>query len=304
MPTPPLAVSTAQAAGALGVAAIAALAYAARTHRVADRRLAIPPRRQAAFYAGLVLAAASVLGLDHLSHIAMVWRETQHFLLGELATLLVVIGLAEALAGGRPAPPARRTPQWLTLLAHPIPAFALWLADLYVWHLPSLYQSAVEHPGIQAAQQVCLLASGINMWLCVLGAVATPAWFGDVSRLCYVVATRIGAAVLANIFLWSGAVSYPYFVSLDTARHLSPVVDENLAGAVMLGGGSVLCVCLFAWLYTRARTTQPTTAAAHSTGRPADVPWMGSPDAPPGASVRLGTPGEPAVSRRRPPAGW
>jgi cytochrome c oxidase assembly factor CtaG len=251
MTTPPPALATSQVVGALGLPALIAVAYMWRVRALARRNTTISARRQAAFYAGLALIAASVLALQHLAHISMYGRETQHFLLGEIASVLIVLGLPGPMLA---ALVPQRTLGRLALIANPVPAFALWATDLYVWHLPGLYQPAVEHAGIGALQQFCVLVFGINMWLCLFAALPTPAWFGDMGRLFYLLTVRVTAVVLANIFLWSKVVSYPYFIHLDTARHLSPVVDENLAGAIMLVAGSALTLCLFGWLYARTRS--------------------------------------------------
>ncbi len=251
MTSPPLALATSQVVGALGLPALVAVAYAWRVRVLARRDTAISARRQASVYAGLALIAASVLALQHLAHTSMYGRETQHFLLGEIASLLIVLGLPGPMLA---ALVPRRALGRLALIANPVPAFALWATNLYVWHLPALYQPAVEHAGIGALQQLCVLVFGINMWLCLFAGLPMPAWFGDMGRLFYLLSVRVTAVVLANIFLWSKVVSYPYFIHLDTARHLSPVVDENLAGAIMLVAGSALTLCLFGWLYARTRS--------------------------------------------------
>jgi cytochrome c oxidase assembly factor CtaG len=234
----------------LGLVALAALTYTWRARGLSRGGLPIGGRRKLSFYAGLGMIGAALLALGHLAHVSMYGREAQHFVVGEIASLLIVLGFTAPLL----APLSRgRLLGGLTLIANPVCAFALWAVDLYVWHLPGPYQAAIEHTGIQALQQVCLLLFGINMWLCLFGALPMPAWFGDFSKLGYLLAVRVTGAVLANIFLWSKVVSYPYFIHLDTARQLSPVVDENLAGAAMLVAGSALTLCMFGWLYARTR---------------------------------------------------
>ena len=40
---------------------------------------------------------------------------------------------------------ALRPVERLRVLANPLVALPIWAANLYVWHLPFLYESAVEH---------------------------------------------------------------------------------------------------------------------------------------------------------------
>jgi cytochrome c oxidase assembly factor CtaG len=57
--------------------------------------------------------------------------------------------------------------------------------------------------------------------------------------------------VLGNIFLWSGTVFYPYYIHGDAVYHISPIADQNIAGAVMMVEESLLTIGLFCWLFLR-----------------------------------------------------
>jgi len=96
------------------------------------------------------------------------------------------------------------------------------------------------------------LGFGINMWMCLFGPLPMPAWFGNLAKLCYIVAVRLAGTVLGNIFLWSGTVFYPYYTRGESVWQISPVADQNLAGAVMMVEESILTICLFGWLFLRA----------------------------------------------------
>jgi cytochrome c oxidase assembly factor CtaG len=130
-------------------------------------------------------------------------------------------------------------------------AFPLWALDLYVWHLPALYQAALRDPSVHALQHAMFLAAGINMWMCLFGPLPTPSWFGNLGKLVYIVAVRLAGAVLGNVFLWSGTVFYPFYLRGDARFHIAPIADQNLAGAIMMVEGSVLTLGLFCWLFLR-----------------------------------------------------
>src|SRR5205807_1339669 len=82
------------------------------------------------------------------------------------------------------------------VLTHAAIALPLWVLDLYVWHLPVLYQAALRHPGVHALQHAMFLAAGINMWMCLFGPLPTPSWFGNLGKLVYIVAVRLAGTVL------------------------------------------------------------------------------------------------------------
>ncbi len=178
----------------------------------------------------------------------------EHLLLGDIGALLIVLGLTAPLIA--PVLNFRigsfRPFFKLRWLAHPLVAFPLWALDLYIWHLPVLYQAALRHGWLHALEHAMFLFFGINMWMCLFGPLPMPAWFGNLGRLCYIVAVRLTGGVLGNIFLWSGTVFYPYYLKGDIAYHVSPLADQNIAGAIMMVEESLLTLGLFCWLFLRA----------------------------------------------------
>jgi cytochrome c oxidase assembly factor CtaG len=173
----------------------------------------------------------------------------EHLLLGDIAALLIVLGLTGPLI----APILKiRLFDRLRVLAHPAIAFPLWALDMYVWHLPALYQAALRNSGIHALEHAMFLGFGINMWMCLFGPLPMPSWFGNLGRLMYIVTVRLTGTVLGNIFLWSGTVFYPFYLHGDSVFHISPLADQNVAGAIMMVEESLLTLGLFCWLFLRA----------------------------------------------------
>jgi len=172
----------------------------------------------------------------------------EHLLLGDIAALLIVLGLTGPLL----APVLRvRVFDRLRALSHPAIAFPLWVIDLYCWHVSSLYQAALRHTGIHALEHAMFLGFGINMWMCLVGPLPRPSWFGNLGKLIYIVAVRLAGTVLGNIFLWSGTVFYPYYLAGDARFHISPLADQSIAGAIMMVEESILTLGLFCWLFLR-----------------------------------------------------
>ena len=148
-------------------------------------------------------------------------------------------------------------------------AFPLWAIDLYVWHLPVLYEAALRHSGVHALEHAMFLGFGINMWMCLFGPLPMPSWFGNLGKLIYIVAVRLTGTVLGNIFLWSGTVFYPFYLHGDAIYHISPIADQNIAGAVMMVEESLLTLGLFCWLFLRtAREVRGAPGAAGLRPRP------------------------------------
>ena len=245
-----LAVSTdIEAALQLGPLALAGMLYARRVRTLAGSGHPVPGWRQACFYAGFVTIAAALTSLGSASQDLLYMHMIEHLLLGDIAALLIVLGLT-----GPVIAPILKIKLFdrLRALSHPAIAFPLWAADLYIWHLPALYQAALRHSGVHALEHAMFLAFGINMWMCLVGPLPTPSWFGNLGRLGYIVIVRLAGTVLGNIFLWSGTVFYPFYSRGDAIHHISPLADQNIAGAIMMVEESFLTLGLFCWLFLRA----------------------------------------------------
>jgi cytochrome c oxidase assembly factor CtaG len=172
----------------------------------------------------------------------------QHVLLGDLAPLCLLAGLTGPIL--RPLlalPPVER----LRVLAHPAVALPVWAANLYLWHVPFLYEAAVRHSAVHALEHVCFFTAGIVMWLPVLERLPAPEWFGTGAKLAYIAVVRLVETLLGNILLWSGGVFYPVYATGDELWGVSPERDQSLAGAVMMLEGSLVTIAALAWLFLR-----------------------------------------------------
>jgi cytochrome c oxidase assembly factor CtaG len=231
------------------VAAIAA-AYVVRARTLAARGTPVPAWRQACFAGGIALLVVGLASpLDHIGDELLVAHMAQHLIMADLGALLLVLGLTGPLL--QPLL-ANRWLGWLRFLGHPAVALPLWVADLYLWHVPALYQAALAHDPVHALEHACFVGFGIAMWMALLGPLPKPAWFGNGARLIYVVVVRLAGAVLANILIWSGSVIYPDYRGGDAYWNISPLADQGAAGVVMMIEGGLVTLGLFVWLFFRA----------------------------------------------------
>jgi cytochrome c oxidase assembly factor CtaG len=163
----------------------------------------------------------------------------EHLLIADLAALLLVLGLTGPVL----APLLRiRVVDRLRFLTHPVVAFTVWAANLYVWHLAWAYEGALRHELVHVVQHAMFLLAGVLLWMPLFGPLPKPTWFGNAAQLGYVVAMRLTGAVLANVFVWSGTVFYGWYGDLG---------DQTVAGAVMMIEESVVTVALFGWLFAK-----------------------------------------------------
>lgn len=226
------------------------LLYARRARTLAGTPRAVPRWRQACFHGGallIVLTLSSPLG--HLAEHVFWAHMLEHLLLADAAALLLVVGLT-----GPVLAPILRIGLFdrLRVLAHPLVALPLWAASLYLWHVPALHEAAVRDDVVHALQHLCFVALGANVWMCLVGPLPAPAWFGTGAKAVYVLGVRLVGAVLANALLFGGGAFYGVYAPGEAEMGLTPEGDQVAAGSIMMVWESLLTIGLFCWLFLRA----------------------------------------------------
>jgi putative membrane protein len=223
--------------------------YGLRARTLARRGTPVPRWRIAAFTGAVVLVVVALSPpLEDRAEELFVFHMVQHVLIGDLAPLLLVLGLTGPLL--RPLL-ALRPVAALRPLAHPLVALPLWTLNLYLWHLPYLYESAVRNDAVHALEHLSFLTAGALMWAAVIEVLPGPAWFGTAAKLGYVVAVRLLETVLGNVFIWAGEPIYAVYDDGSELYGLSPLRDQGLAGTVMMIEGSLVTLGAIAWLFLR-----------------------------------------------------
>jgi putative membrane protein len=216
----------------LAPALVGGVMYGLRARTLRERGAPVPGWRQGCWYGGLGLMAATLVSpLAHLSEELFAAHMLEHLLLADLGALLLVLGLTGPLLQPVLSAPGLR---WLRVFAHPLVALVAWTANFYVWHLPALYQGAVEDDAVHALQHVLFVSFGIAMWMALLGPLPKPAWFGNFARLLYVVVVRLTSTVLANVFVWSNDAFFGVYAGGERAHGISPHTDQVVAGSIMM----------------------------------------------------------------------
>jgi cytochrome c oxidase assembly factor CtaG len=205
-----------------------------------------------AFGAGLLLLLVAVaspldgLGEDYL----FVAHMAQHVLLGDLAPLLLLLGLSRVIM--RPA--TRRlqsVERALGPLAHPVTGILLWLALLYVWHIPAMYDAALESAPLHALEHASFFTAGIAVWWPLVQPVPMRRRLTGMWPFAYIAAAKAGLATLGLYLAWSSTVAYSHYESVPRIWSLSAIQDQNAGGALMMVEQSIVLVLVFFTLFVR-----------------------------------------------------
>ena len=228
---------------------MAAVLYWGRVTSLRQRGRTTPAWRQVCFAAGLaVIPIALYSPLGHIAEELVISHMIEHLLIADAAALLIVLGVTGPIL--QPLLAMRYVGK-LRFLAHPAVAFPLWAANLFIWHIPALYEAAYAGAPIHALEHTLFFFFGTLMWMPLLGPLPMPEWFGNGWRLGYTLAVRFSGAILGNILMWSGTVLYDNYRVGEAYWGLSPLADQSTAGAIMMVWGTFLALGTFAFLFFR-----------------------------------------------------
>ncbi len=196
----------------------------------------------AAFWAGwwtLVLALSSPL--HPWGQVLFAAHMTQHELLMVGAAPLLVLGRpflalmfalpwadARQLSRAARRPALRRT--WRTL-THPVVAWAVHAAALWLWHEPVLFQATLVRPWLHDLQHLSFFGSALLFWWSALNARARLQGFGV--AVLYLFTTMAHTGLLGALLTFATRPLYPDYAAGARAWGLTPLEDQQLGGLIM-----------------------------------------------------------------------
>jgi putative membrane protein len=239
----------------IGVTAFG-VAYALRAATLAREGRPVPMWRLTCYFGGLVLILVAFMSpVAHLGGELVMAHMVQHLIIGDIAALLIVLGLTRSIL--QPAM-ALRWFDGLRVLILPMIALPVWIVNFYVWHIPALYDATVTNEFLHALQHACFIGFGVLMWMPIAGPLPVPSWFGGGAQVGYTAVARLAMAGLGNILMWSGAVLYTAYAAGEEYWGISPLTDQGTAGVIMMTEGALITLGVLAWTLLRwaARDTE------------------------------------------------
>ncbi len=220
-----------------------------------DEGESIGPGPTAAGFAALVTMAVA-LGppLDGWTTNDLAAHMVQHVLLLAIVAPLLVVGEAPRVLFAALSGRARRRVERATSVVAPtlrrVPVVA-WITlgiggqtlALGLWHLPVLYDAAVTHPLVHAAEHASFLLAGFFFWWTVSGAGRRA---GRAAAVIAIFVASLPGTMLGAFMTLSTGTWYPLYSTGSFAHALQ---NQQLAGVVMWAGGGMAYVASGAALF-------------------------------------------------------
>ena len=221
---------------------LVAFALLAAAYFWSQRRWKSDLTRRAAFDVAVILLLA--VYVTPLHTIAMHYLLSIHFLqnvvTAEWAPGLVVFAVAPGL-GRRVAP-----------YVHPLAALPLWLATYFFWHIPVIYDAALNRPhSLLHLEHVTYFAAGVLVWWPVV-----HGSYSDGVKAAYLFAAFVLASPLGLLL---ALLPHPVYAFYKHAPHLwglSHETDQQIAGVSMAVEQAIVFFAVFAHFFARFLRTE------------------------------------------------
>jgi cytochrome c oxidase assembly factor CtaG len=175
----------------------------------------------------------------------------QHVLLLDLAIILVLLGLTKVILR-----PVTRRVQRLERaagpLAHPYFAIALYVAVMWVWHVPALYDAAVGNPFVHVLEHTSFATAGLLYWWHLLSPIRSRHRLGGMGPVVYMVATKVLVGLLGVALSFAPEAVYQVYVDQPDWWGLSAATDQAVGGLIMALEQSVVMGVALVYLLVRA----------------------------------------------------
>jgi cytochrome c oxidase assembly factor CtaG len=208
--------------------------------------------RLASFLGAMALVLIALVSpVDRLAEQLFFMHMVQHLLLLDLAPILVLLGLTKVIL--RPA--TRRLVRLERVagpLAHPVFAIALYVATMWIWHIPAMYDAALEHPVIHVLEHVLFSLAGGLYWWHLLSPIRSRRRLGGMGPVLYMVSTKVLVGLLGIGLAFAPDALYGFYERQPGYWSMSPGTDQAIGGLIMATEQSIVMGVALAYLFVRA----------------------------------------------------
>jgi cytochrome c oxidase assembly factor CtaG len=170
----------------------------------------------------------------------------QNVVTAEWAPGLVVFALAPALARELERFAAVR------FLTHPFVALPLWLGTYFLWHVPPIYDKALEQSGwLLNLEHLTYFLVGVLMWWPVV-----HGRYSDGVKALYLFGAFVLAAPLGLLLALLPRPIYDFYKDAPQLWGLSDSTDQQIAGVTMAVEQAIVFFAVFAYFFLRFLRTE------------------------------------------------
>ena len=272
---------------------VAEFLYVRALRVLGGRGVSVPRGQVACWHLGLGLQAVALLSpLGSLADELLSAHMAEHLLLADLGAPLLLVGLRNpVLAFFLPrdvlvaVARRRRLRAAFRLLRRPPVAIAVYAIVLYGWHLSFAFEGAVRHELVHVGQHASFIFAGVLVWWSALEP-KRRRLRGELWKIGHIVAARMVGMFLGMAFVLIREPVYTGVYGSGDRRGLSPLADQQTAGAMMVALDIAIMVFALAYFFWHAGQQHDRDEAAAAERAQRAAPGAGEPGrAAPGAGA-------------------
>jgi putative membrane protein len=207
--------------------------------------------RLALWITGIALLGVALISpVDRLGEQFATFHMVQHLILADLVPICLTVALTKHILR-----PVTRRIHWLERKAGPFghPAFGViaYAGAMWLWHIPAMYNAALEHSFIHTLEHITFAAAGALYWWHLLSPIRSRMRLGGHGPVLYMASTKIAVGFLGIMLGFAPNLLYDFYEHTDTRWGLSPIDDQHIAGVLMALEQSLVMGVALAYLFIR-----------------------------------------------------
>src|SRR5579864_2726307 len=167
--------------------------------------------------------------LAEMDHHLLIAHMAQHLLLMTVAAPLIVLGVRPIILWRG----FNRLPAFGTIVTHPVFCWLAGTAAVIGWHVPVLFEMGMRSRRWHEVEHMCFFVAGLLFWWPVIQPWPSRARWPRWSIPLYLFLATLPCDALSAFLTFCGRVVYPHYLSSPQLFDISPLRDQELAGALM-----------------------------------------------------------------------
>jgi putative membrane protein len=222
-----------------------------RTARAEGGARAASGARLALWWGGIAaLFIALISPVDRLGEQLATAHMIQHLLLADVAPILLILGLTKWIL--RPVTRhVHRVERAAGPFAHPAFGVIAYVGAMWIWHIPAMYDAALEHGGIHVLEHLTFALAGFLYWWHLISPIRSRMRLGGLGPILYMGSTKILVGFLGVLLAFAPSMLFHFYDNGGTRWGLSPLDDQHVAGLTMALEQSLVMGVALAYLFFR-----------------------------------------------------
>ena len=197
-----------------------------------------------------LLFVALISPVDRLGEQLATMHMVQHLLLADLVPICLTLALTKHIL--RPVTrQIHRIERKAGPFGHPAFGVVAYVAAMWVWHIPALYDAALENGFVHVLEHLSFAAAGLLYWWHLLSPIRSRLRLGGIGPVLYMASTKLLVGFLGILLAFSPEVFYSVYETGGTRWGMSALDDQHVAGLVMALEQSIVMGIALAWLFAR-----------------------------------------------------